>query len=88
MHEFVGIVGPKGQITLPAEVRRRLGLRPKDRVQIRVEDDAVTIAPAPPGFLTGYQSIPALDPPRSLQEMSQIAAEEAAENAAREGFPP
>ena len=34
----------------------------------------------------GYQSVPALDPPRSLQEMTDIAAQEHAEHAAREGL--
>jgi AbrB family looped-hinge helix DNA binding protein len=88
MDEFVGIVGQKGQITLSAQIRRRLGLRAKDKVQIRVEDGAVTIVPARPGFLAGYQSIPALNPPRSWKEISQVAADEAAESAAREGLPP
>jgi len=33
----------------------------------------------------GYQSVPALDPPRSLQEMTDIAAAEHAERIARSG---
>lgn len=35
----------------------------------------------------GYQSIPALDPPRSWDEMVELAAEEHAQHAAQEGLP-
>ncbi|MDJ0870944.1 MAG: AbrB/MazE/SpoVT family DNA-binding domain-containing protein [Gammaproteobacteria bacterium] len=37
----------KSQIVLPAEVRRRLGLRPGDRLVIEVEDDHVVVRKAP-----------------------------------------
>jgi AbrB family looped-hinge helix DNA binding protein len=33
----------KGQVTIPAEVRRRLGLHPGDRVAFIVEGEAVRI---------------------------------------------
>jgi AbrB family looped-hinge helix DNA binding protein len=33
----------KGQVTIPAEVRKRLGLHPGDRVAFIVEGDAVRI---------------------------------------------
>ncbi|MFT4213505.1 MAG: AbrB/MazE/SpoVT family DNA-binding domain-containing protein [Microbacterium sp.] len=33
----------KGQITLPAEVRRALGLKPGQKVAVRVEDECVVI---------------------------------------------
>ncbi|MDR2348032.1 MAG: AbrB/MazE/SpoVT family DNA-binding domain-containing protein [Bifidobacteriaceae bacterium] len=40
-------VTAKGQITLPADVRRRLGFRPGQRVAITADDNGVHIA-APP----------------------------------------
>lgn len=88
MKEFVSSLSPKGQITLPVEVRRRMGLKPKDQVAIRVEGDQVSIAPARSALFAAHQSIPALVPPRTLSEMTEIAAEEAAEEAAREGLDP
>jgi len=40
MREYMVIVSSKGQITLPAAVRRRLGIDTGDRVAIVIEDEA------------------------------------------------
>ena len=40
------------------------------------------------GFLAAYGSVPPLNPPRTVSEMTEIAAEEAAQEAARAGLPP
>jgi antitoxin PrlF len=37
----------KGQVTIPIEVRRRLGLRQGDRVAFDVEDGTATLRPVP-----------------------------------------
>ena len=39
MREYVTSVTSKGQITLPAAVRRQLGIEPGDRVSIVIEDE-------------------------------------------------
>lgn len=41
------LVSTKGQIVLPAAVRKALGLRPGMRVDIRVEGKGARITPAP-----------------------------------------
>ena len=33
----------KGQVTIPLDIRQRLGLRPGDEVEFVVEDDAVRV---------------------------------------------
>jgi AbrB family looped-hinge helix DNA binding protein len=86
MKEFESSVSPKGQITLPLEVRRRWGIKAKDKVAIQVEDDRVTLAPARSALETIYRSVPALPRPLSVEEMTEIAAEEHAQHAAREGL--
>ena len=86
MKEFESSLSPKGQITLPLEVRRRWGLKPKDRIAIHVDEDQVTIAPAQSPLDEMYQSVPALSPPRTWREVTDIAAEEHAQEAAREGL--
>lgn len=40
-------VTSKGQITIPVAVRRRLGLRPGDRVHFSLEDDRAVLRAVP-----------------------------------------
>lgn len=84
--EFVSSVSPKGQITIPAEVRRLLGVKPKDKVAIRVEGDEVRIAPSAPRLEASFMAVPALKKPLTLKEMTEIAREEHAQETAREGL--
>ena len=86
MTRMLSSVSPKGQVTIPSAIRRLLGIKPKDRVAFNVEGTTVTIEPAPSPLAVHYQSVPALDPPRSLDEITEIAREELAEAAAREGI--
>jgi AbrB family looped-hinge helix DNA binding protein len=76
MDEFISSVSPKGQITLPVAVRKRLGIKPKDKVSIRLEGDRVVVEVAKTGLMRWYQSVPALAKPLSLRETEEIAAEE------------
>lgn len=87
MREFLSSVSPKGQITLPAEIRKRLGIKPKDKVAIGVDGDLMTIRPVgDDSFGASYRAIPALPRLLSVEEMTQIAAEEHAQEAARDGL--
>lgn len=38
-------VSNKGQITLPADARRKLGIKPNSRVEVVVRDDEIVIRP-------------------------------------------
>ncbi len=78
-------VSPKGQITIPLEIRQQLGVKPKDKVIITVDGDEVRIAPAHSRLDAIYQSVPALAPARSWREVREIAREEQVQEAAREG---
>lgn len=66
MREYVAKVTSKGQLTLPAAVRRELGILPGDRVAIVVTDEHAELRrfehsvmsvfgmiPTPPGLVTG-----------------------------------
>jgi AbrB family looped-hinge helix DNA binding protein len=88
MREFLSSVSPKGQITIPIEIRRRLGIKPRDRVAMQVEGAVVTLTPAPPADLeASYQAVPALTRRRTLDEIEALAHAEHAQEAAREGLP-
>ena len=43
--EFVRTVTQKGQVTIPAEVRKLLGVSPHDKVAFVVEDQQVRLTP-------------------------------------------
>lgn len=44
----------KGQITIPAEIRAKLGIAPKDTVRFILEADGVKVQPAPSKLLSGF----------------------------------
>ena len=82
--EYYSSVSPKGQITLPSEVRMNLGIEPKDRVAIVLENGAIKIRRV--GRLQDYfQTVPPLRPARDWKEVEEIAHDEHAEHVAREG---
>ena len=52
-------VTKKGQITIPAAVRRALRIQPKDRVEVHVEGDVATVKRVPDiGELQGSIFVP------------------------------
>jgi AbrB family looped-hinge helix DNA binding protein len=46
MKEIVTTVTSKGQVTIPVEIRRALGLKPHDRVAFALTDGVATVRPA------------------------------------------
>jgi len=44
----IATVNSKYQITLPAEVRRSLGIRPGDRLRVAVSNEQILLRKAPP----------------------------------------
>lgn len=49
---------PKGQVTIPIEIRELLGLRPRDRVRFDVVDGKVQISAAPSTLERFFGSVP------------------------------
>ena len=85
MTDLMSSVSPKGQVTVPVEIRRLLGIKPKDKVTFRVEGTRVEIAPARARLDEGYMAVPALKRRRSWKELEAALAAEQALNAAAEG---
>jgi len=86
MKEMLSSVSPKGQVTLPVEIRRSRGIKPKDKVAFRLEQGKVELTPAPSALADSYQAIPALQPLRSWKEIEALVSEEIAQDVAREGL--
>jgi AbrB family looped-hinge helix DNA binding protein len=83
--ESFSSVSPKGQVTIPAYIRQLLGVGPRDKVGFRVENGQVLIRPARSTLDAAYRAIPALARPRSETELTELAHDEHAHEAAREG---
>ena len=71
--EFVGSVSSKGQITLPLDVRKQLGIT--NTVIIRVDEGEIKVSPTNATFLDSFQAIPALKQPLSFAKIRRIARE-------------
>ena len=83
MKEIVTTLTQRGQVTVPAEVRRMLGLKPRDKVAFAIDDGEVHLRSATFTLETAYQSVPPLDQPIAVEEMVRIAKEERASRFAR-----
>lgn len=84
---YTSSVSPKGQITLPKQIREELQIEPKDIVVIMLKDGKLQIESAKSRLRSVYQSIPALDPPRTWSDVTQDAWNEFADHNARTGLP-
>jgi AbrB family looped-hinge helix DNA binding protein len=84
--QFVGTVGAKGQVTLPIEVRKQLGIEPKDKVLIEVVDNKAVVRRGIRSVMDLYGSVPPLKRKLTDRQVREIAMEEMAQEAARKGL--
>lgn len=73
----VATVSSKGQITLPAEARRAVGVRAGDRVLVRVRDGAIVIEPVGDFLALKGTLGPALPREQEAEAMQDEAARRA-----------
>jgi antitoxin PrlF len=81
MKEIPSTITSKGQVTIPAEVRKHLGLKQGDKVAF-VLDDAGKVelkAPKYPTVASLAGAAGTLSKPRNIEEMLAIAREDALE---------
>ena len=79
MKEIVTTITQRGQVTVPAEVRRMLGLKLRGKVAFAIEEGEVKLVPARFTLETAYRSVRPLARPMSDKEMVSIAKEERAQ---------
>lgn len=84
VRRYTSTITQRGQVTLPAEVRRQLGVKPRDVVEFAIEDGEVTVRPVEFTARTARRSIKPLSPPIDIDEQVKIAKEERAERFANE----
>jgi antitoxin PrlF len=85
MREMETTVTQKGQVTIPAAVRSRLGLKPRDKVRFEVEGDVVTLRPAPSKVLRWYGSVTPKERPEDFQKVREEFEQGVADEVDAEG---
>ncbi len=83
--QYIMPVTSKGQVTIPAVVRRLLGLKKNAKVAFKVEGNAVTVEPAQATLQAAYGAVEPLTRPEDFERMAQIAQEEQAVRAVQAG---
>jgi AbrB family looped-hinge helix DNA binding protein len=75
---FVAPVSSKGQVTIPAKLRRQLHILPGDQVVLRVEDGRLVIEPLPMTLEEAFGSVSPLGQPNDADSIKQINGDERA----------
>lgn len=85
MREITAATTQRNQVTIPAEVRRLLGLKPRDKVTFTIEDTGtVRLAPSRFTLESVFGSVEPVGEPRDLDALVRDAKDEKAERTVRE----
>jgi antitoxin PrlF len=84
MREYVSTITQRGQVTIPAEVRRLLGANPRDKIAFRVEGDTVRLVPVEFTLEQVFGSVTPLHRPEDFDDLSRRAKDEKAKQTLRE----
>lgn len=90
MKELVAVMTRKGQITVPAEIRRALGLKEGDRVALSISDAAqpqVNLRPVRSVAERTFGIVTPRKRPEDFKELRRLFEEGQAAEAAAEGLP-
>ncbi len=71
MQELETTVTQTGQVTIPLEIRRLLGLEPHDCVRFEIEGQNVRITKAASKILQGYKSVTLHNKPENLRAVRE-----------------
>lgn len=81
MKEFESRMTQKGQVTIPAEIRHQLGLKPKDKVRFVTGADGVKVQPAESKLAKHFGSVEPINRPEDWtavrREFEELVAEDA-----------
>jgi antitoxin PrlF len=83
MPELETTVTQKGQVTIPAEVRKALGLKPRDKVTFELEGEVARIKRAPSKIGRWYGAVTPIERPEDFRKIREEFEEGVAEEADR-----
>ena len=79
MRTLMTTLTQKGQVTIPLEIRVRLGLKPRDKVLFELEGEVVRLRPAISKLLAGYGAVTPTRRPEDFEKLRQEFENEVAE---------
>ena len=85
MQEFETSVTEKGQVTIPQEIRRIMGLQPRDKVRFEVDGEVVKISRASSKLLELFGSVTPINRPEDFQKIREEFEKGVAEEVNSEG---
>lgn len=83
--EYISTITSKGQVTIPAEIRRVLGLKPQDKIIFRVVQGKVEVEPLPMTLEEAYGSVQPLATPEDFAAIRAAVREERAAKSSAKG---
>lgn len=83
--EYITSVTVKGQVTIPADVRKALKIKPKDRVAFSLAGNEVRLRPIQSPVLSSFGAVKPKNRPEDFPRMRREIEEEIAEEVAKEG---
>lgn len=75
MKELITTVTRKGQVTIPSEIRRALGLKPRDKVAFSLEDREARLRPATTSLLAGFGAVKPRQRPEDFRKVRRETEE-------------
>jgi len=79
MDEMTTTITTKGQVTIPAPLRRRFGIKPKDRVAFRVKNGEIVVSRVEATVEDAYGAVRPLRRPEDFERIIREAKEDRAE---------
>ncbi|MFN8489867.1 MAG: AbrB/MazE/SpoVT family DNA-binding domain-containing protein [Caldilineaceae bacterium] len=77
--EYIKTITTKGQVTIPIEIRRLLGVKANDQIRFRIVEGKVEIEPIAMTLEETFASVKPLQRPENFAELRAIAQEERAQ---------
>ncbi len=84
MNEFTTTITQRGQVTIPAEVRRILGVKPRDKVTFTILDGEVRLSPVSLTLESAFGSVKPSKRPEDFDAISRAAKQAKSEQTTHE----
>ena len=84
MKESLATITTKGQVTIPAEVRKALGLKPRDKVVFTLSEGEVKLEPSSSTLRAGFGAVKPQRMPEDFRRLRGKAREWVARKAEEE----